>query len=260
LKDRRSQDTPEAPLQTLGRVELLLTVFICGAAALTIEILGTRIVGPSFGVSLFVWSALLAVTLGALATGYYAGGVLIDRMPGPRLLGLVVIVSGVLLGLVRATSHVVLRAAESMGPRAGALLSAAVLFGPSLVALGMTGPIAVRLATSDLRAAGRNRVTEINVDQANKNVDNAPSKNDTRLIGVVREEPKTREVGDGRAMTVLSVATKAVVNGREREDWHSVTLWGKTAEAARDIKAGDTVAINGSLPTVSIPFAGLFSK
>ena len=156
MKDRRPKDTQEAPLQTLGRIELLLTVFICGAAALTIEILGTRIVGPSFGVSLFVWSALLAVTLGALATGYYAGGVLIDRMPGSRLLGLVVIVSGVLLGLVRATSHVVLRAAEALGPRAGALLSAAVLFGPSLVALGMTGPIAVRLATSDLRAAGRN--------------------------------------------------------------------------------------------------------
>jgi len=99
----------------------------------------------------------------------------------------------------------------------------------------------------------KNRVTEINVDQANRNVDNAPSKNETRLVGVVREEPKTREVGDGRAMTALSVATKAVVNGREREDWHSVTLWGKAAEAARDIKAGDIVAINGSLRHRTIP-------
>ena len=48
-------------------------------------------------------------------------------------------------------------------------------------------------------------------------------------------------------MTLLSVATTTVVNGRDREDWHSITLWGKTAEAARDIKAGDTIAINGSL-------------
>ncbi len=93
----------------------------------------------------------------------------------------------------------------------------------------------------------KNRVTEINVADARKNVDNAPSKNDSRLVGVVREEPKTRELADGRAMTTLSVATKAVVNGKEREDWHSVTAWGKTAEAAREIKAGDTIAINGSL-------------
>jgi single-strand DNA-binding protein len=93
----------------------------------------------------------------------------------------------------------------------------------------------------------KNRVTEINVAEAKKNLDNAPSKNETRVVGVVREEPKARDLSDGRAMTTLSVATKSVVNGREREDWHSVTLWGKTAEAAREIKAGDTIAINGSL-------------
>lgn len=103
----------------------------------------------------------------------------------------------------------------------------------------------------------KNRVTEINVDEARKNVDNAPSKNETRLVGVVREDPKAREVGDGKQMTTLSVATKTIVNGkdgpREREDWHSVTAWGKTAEAAREMKAGDTVAINGSLRHRTIP-------
>jgi single-stranded DNA-binding protein len=93
----------------------------------------------------------------------------------------------------------------------------------------------------------KNRVTEINVADARKNVDNAPSKNDTRLVGIVREEPKARDVGEGRALTVVSVATKSVVNGREREDWHIVNLWGKNAEAARDVKPGDMIAINGSL-------------
>jgi SAM-dependent methyltransferase len=156
VKDGRPKASPEPGPVTLGRTELFLTVFITGAAALTIEILGTRIVGPSFGVSLFVWSALLAVTLGALATGYYVGGVVIDRAPSPLLLGAAVTASGVLLALVRALSHFVLLSAEGLGPRAGALVSAAVLFAPSLVALGMIGPITVRLATRDLRAAGRN--------------------------------------------------------------------------------------------------------
>src|SRR5437868_3882131 len=104
-----------------------MTVFVTGAAALTIEILGTRIVGPSFGVSLFVWSALLAVTLGALATGYYVGGVAIDRAPTPCLVGATVTASGVLLVVVRASAHFVLRSAEGLGPRLGALVSAAVL-------------------------------------------------------------------------------------------------------------------------------------
>src|SRR5438270_59149 len=75
------------PRMTMPR--LLATVFVTGAAVIVVEILGTRIIGPVFGVSLFVWCALLAVTLGSLATGYYAGGVLVDRRPTPSLLNLI---------------------------------------------------------------------------------------------------------------------------------------------------------------------------
>jgi SAM-dependent methyltransferase len=121
---------------------------------MVVEILGTRVIGPVFGVSLFVWAALLAVTLGSLAIGYYGGGVLVDRSPKPLLLGAVVTVAGCLLGLVPALSHAVLGASQSLGPRWGPLVSATLLFAPCLTILGMVGPIAVRLATEDLRATG----------------------------------------------------------------------------------------------------------
>ena len=147
-------EEPNPGKRPLARAELFGTVFVTGAAVMTIEILGTRIIGPVFGVNLFVWSALLAVTLGSLAVGYYTGGVLVDRAPAPRLLGTIVVLAGVLLGFVPALSHPVLRLAESLGPRAGSLLAAAVLFTPCLLLLGMIGAIAVRLVTTDLRAAG----------------------------------------------------------------------------------------------------------
>jgi hypothetical protein len=143
-----------AAVAPLTKRELFGTVFLTGAAVMVIEILGTRIIGPVFGVNLFVWSALLAVTLGSLAIGYHTGGRLVDRAPSPRLLGLVVLGAGVLLGLVPALDHGVLELAEGLGPRGGPLLSAPMLFGPSLVLLGMVGPVAVRLATTELRAAG----------------------------------------------------------------------------------------------------------
>src|SRR3954468_3182492 len=103
---------------------------------MAIEIVGTRVIGPVFGVDLFVWSALLAVTLASLAAGYYAGGILADRKPGPTLLGSVVAGSGMLLCLPPLLSHGVLSAAERLGPRAGALFGAGLLFAPALVALG----------------------------------------------------------------------------------------------------------------------------
>src|SRR5882724_4976545 len=101
----------------LAKPELFVTVFVTGAAVMVIEIIGTRIIGPVFGIGLFVWSALLSVTLGALAIGYYSGGVLADRVTSSRLMGCLVTASGLLLGLVRLLSHTVLRVTEQLGPR-----------------------------------------------------------------------------------------------------------------------------------------------
>jgi MFS family permease len=161
-RDRSSEGTGEqhvtdhaVRLTSRGaRAEVHATIFATGAAVMVVEILGTRIIGPAFGVSLFVWAALLAVTLGALAIGYYLGGVLADRRPNRILLGVVVIVAGALLGLTPVIRHGILLAAQGLGPRGGPLLSASLLFGPCLLMLGTVGPIAVRLATDDLSATG----------------------------------------------------------------------------------------------------------
>jgi len=105
------------------------------------------------------------------------------------------------------------------------------------------------------KAGVKNRVTDLVVDGFHKNPDNGPSKNEARLVGVVREDPKVRELGEGRKLVTLSLATNIPgTNGaRGREDWHTVNLWGKTAEAARDIKAGDTLEITGLLRHRAIP-------
>jgi hypothetical protein len=78
------KDAAREKSQRLAKPELFVTVFVTGAAVMVIEIMGTRIIGPVFGIGLFVWSALLTVTLGALAVGYYAGGVLADRVLAAR--------------------------------------------------------------------------------------------------------------------------------------------------------------------------------
>lgn len=135
-------------------VGLLATVFATGAAVMVVEILGTRIIGPVFGVSLFVWTALLVVTLASLALGYYAGGVLVDRRPSRSILGYVVVVAGLCLSLVPLLRTTVLSTALEVGPRLGSMVAATLLFAPSLFALGMVGPASIRLITHDLKATG----------------------------------------------------------------------------------------------------------
>ncbi len=49
-------------------------IFISGGAILALELLASRIMTPYFGVSLYIWTGILSITLIALAAGYWIGG------------------------------------------------------------------------------------------------------------------------------------------------------------------------------------------
>jgi spermidine synthase len=134
---------------------LYAIVFVAGAAVLAIEILGTRILGPFYGVSLFLWSALITVTLVALAVGYWLGGRWADR--GARLarLGWLLGAAGLWLLAIPWTGHPLLAVAEPLGIRLAVLVSAFVLFAPPLTLLGMVAPYAIRLRAASLSEVGR---------------------------------------------------------------------------------------------------------
>ena len=86
-----------------------LTVFITGAAVLIIEILGTRVLAPFYGSTIFVWSSLITVTLGALALGYFAGGYIADTRPKEKWFYGVIFFAGFLTTLlVKASAPVLL--------------------------------------------------------------------------------------------------------------------------------------------------------
>ena len=134
---------------------LYVIVFISGASVLAVEILGTRVLGPFYGVSLFLWSALITVTLAALSVGYALGGRWADRGPRFAHLGLLMGVAGLWLFGVPLLKGVLLRATEPLGLRAAVLVTSFVLFAPPLTLLGMVSPYAIRLKTASLEAVGR---------------------------------------------------------------------------------------------------------
>jgi len=121
----------------------LLTATITGAAVMMLELLGTRVIGPFYGVSMFVWSSLITVTMISLAVGYFVGGRLADR--GRLDLSMVLIVAGIAIAAVPLLRGPVLTLTNPLGLRAGALLSALLLFFLPLTLLAMVGPYVVKL-------------------------------------------------------------------------------------------------------------------
>src|SRR2546421_6574074 len=72
----------------------LVTAFITGAVVMALEILGSRLLAPVFGNSLFVWGALIGVILAAMSSGYAFGGWVSDRYPGAPVLAGLLLFSG----------------------------------------------------------------------------------------------------------------------------------------------------------------------
>jgi spermidine synthase len=134
---------------------LIATATLCGALVMVIEVLGSRVIGPFFGVSLFVWTSLITVTMVALAAGYVIGGHLSDRKSSPDWLYGLILASGLLTVLIPLLKGPVIQAALPMGLRWGSLTSAFVLFGPALLLLGCVSPYVVKIAACEMQNIGR---------------------------------------------------------------------------------------------------------
>ena len=76
------------------------------------------------------------------------------------------------------------------------------------------------------------------------------------IVGTLGQDPETRYMPSGSAVTNISVATneswtdKQSGEKQERTEWHRITLFGKTAEiAGQYLKKGSQVYIEGSIRT-----------
>lgn len=139
----------------MRKAYLYSVVSVSGASVLAIEILGTRVLGPFYGVSIFLWSALISVTLAALSAGYTLGGRWADRAASYRRLASLLFIAGLWMLVLPFLKRPVINLAEPLGLRAAVLFATVILFAPPLTLLGMVSPHAIKLRTQSLDEVGR---------------------------------------------------------------------------------------------------------
>ena len=129
----------------IGHGFLLATAFCCGSIIMIIEVLGSRVIGPFFGVSLFVWTSLIAVAMISLAIGYAVGGYFADRYSDIRYLYIIIFLAGISIIPIPFIKTFVLKFSVAFGLRAGAFISSLLLFGPTLFLLGCVSPYLIKI-------------------------------------------------------------------------------------------------------------------
>jgi hypothetical protein len=133
---------------------LVAAVLVAGGMSMGLEMLGSRLLAPCFGQSLYTWGALIAVVLLALAGGCSAGAFASRRWEGLRPVGALLFVGGAWVAVLPVVAGPVTDHASSWGERAGALGASSVLFAVPIAAFAAVGPICIRLKVRDPRDAG----------------------------------------------------------------------------------------------------------
>lgn len=127
---------------------LFCTVFTTGAAVLIFEITAVRALSPYFGTSMYVVSGVLTVILAALSVGYYIGGRLADRYPDPRLLYLLIGMSGLIMNACYLIAQYTFPIAGMLLPTTiGPLILALLFFFIPAFLLGIDSPFVIKLLT-----------------------------------------------------------------------------------------------------------------
>ena len=160
---KQAAPAAESALPRGLRRYLYVTAAATGAAIMVVEILGAKMLSPFVGLSHFVWTAQIAVTLVALACGYYVGGRLADRSQRLALLYWAILAAALYLALTVRICEPVAYWCLDFNLAVGSLLASAILFFIPLALLAMTGPFLVRVITSSVAGVGGNvgRLTSI---------------------------------------------------------------------------------------------------
>lgn len=134
---------------------LYILSFIEGACVMAAELLGAKMLAPFFGSSLYVWSTVLAVTLGGLASGYFAGGRLSNKDNSSKLLFYIVLLAAAFLALMPFSAKFLLHYLTAVSLLPALLIASIVFLLPPVFLMGMVSPLLISAIAKDEKASGR---------------------------------------------------------------------------------------------------------
>jgi hypothetical protein len=134
---------------------LFLVLIIEGGALMAVELMVAKLVAPFYGGSLYVWTAVLTITVLGLTLGYYAGGRLSKKRPSEKLLFSILGISALLVLALPLTASIAMTLTRGLGLIIGIGLTSAVLLLPPMICFGMVGALVVSLMSSQLESVGK---------------------------------------------------------------------------------------------------------
>lgn len=141
------------------KILIFILAFIEGGAVMCVELCSAKILAPFFGTSIYIWAAVLGITLTALMSGYYLGGYLSAKNKKTAIVFWTMLFAGCLVTLTPAISGFILPVTINLNLLAGAVISLMCFLFLPLLLFGATSPLIINLLTNEAKDSGKSSGT-----------------------------------------------------------------------------------------------------
>ncbi|MBI2257831.1 MAG: spermidine synthase [Flavobacteriia bacterium] len=133
---------------------LYFIAFIEGAIVIAVEILGSKMIQPFIGNSLFIWTVVIGTTIIFLTIGYYLGGIYSKKENLIPKLAIVLSLATFFIILMPILTFKLFDVFLNDSILLNGILMTSLLIGPALICLGITSPIIIQLLTKEVESSG----------------------------------------------------------------------------------------------------------
>ena len=139
-----------------NKYRLFIISFVEGASVMSAEISGAKLLAPFFGSSLYVWSSVMAITLGGLAGGYFFGGRLSRKDHKEKNTLYLLIAAVCCLCLMPFMNSIFYVAGAHFSLIPAVIISVFVLLFPTMFCMGSISPMVISMLTHTTDTSGEN--------------------------------------------------------------------------------------------------------
>jgi len=143
--------------KTKTKFILYVIAFLSGFSLMGYEILGSRVLAPHFGSSVYVWGSLIAVFMLGLSIGYSIGGRLADRHNSCIELGCIILCAIIFILPISYYGKLICSTVSTLpiDIKYSALAASAILFTVPCICLGIISPYLVKLSVNGQEEIGK---------------------------------------------------------------------------------------------------------
>lgn len=135
---------------------LEITVFICGAIGMILELIAARVLSPYVGSSNLIWTTIIGIMLTSMSLGYWIGGKRADKNPKRDSLSGFILLGAITASLIPLLETIVVKQLSNISDNLVlvAIISATIVFGIPSFVLATVSPFAVKLVDKEYTNVG----------------------------------------------------------------------------------------------------------